>query len=730
MSGSSRLRDRLHRDAVLFVGLLAALILVLRAFVGDVLVPVLDAEGLLYGVWVDAVTVFGSADTLRASVVGVWAAIVVLWAVDTYKRPLVLLPLLLGPLCTLFLDVPATAFSGLLTPAGLVVFVLFGLVTLKIGGIGVIRYVGGARLVSTPPNEPIELRNGPRLLALGVALAAGAAVVDHHVTLTMADRATSSPTFWNAASGLAILGLLHPFVRYDERRRVVQIGPGRSGKTSTVGGMYCDVREGSGAPGENRVGRTLVGKQLQGISSRLTNSRSFPNQTQKTGAIPFDYFDSRRLFRRKNAMMTFDYEGQKLTGKNGPEESFSGRMETYRARQDGTGIVGRLRTRIERTLGLDVDPWYAEFTDGPGEPDIAPLLDSADTVVFTLPADDFLTPTFERGGPVPENAGIYLVEPVPSADEERYAVERPWGESFEAVRDDDGRIVHASHDQPVAGLSFDDFEELPLAPRSSAADAPKRRYTTDEPRDPITTYLDEYRRLIDLLWERESGGWFDSARQFVWVVTMSDLVRDEFREIYAEVQSTDENEGSGTLEFLRQNGLFARGEPAHFRRDYTLFGEWIVEECIQRHIMRARESKQTARDESLPDVDSLIDRTGEDTVYPVWFDVTRTDGRLTIENTDGRLLKGSNFLFDRIERRPLPYPTNRRFKTSRVQAVYQQLNPIVEPAGKPLYASAIEEMERHTDTQNDGGMDGSAVSSTPPLQPDDGIESTTRGEDE
>jgi hypothetical protein len=62
--------------------------------------------------------------------------------------------------------------------------------------------------------------------------------------------------------------------------------------------------------------------------------------------------------------------------------------------------------------------------------------------------------------------------------------------------------------------------------------------------------------------------------------------------------------------------------------------------------------------------------------------------------------------------------------------VYQQLNPIVEPAGKPLYASAIEEMERHTDTQNDGGMDGSAVSSTPPLQPDDGIESTTRGEDE
>lgn len=211
---------------------------------------------------------------------------------------------------------------------------------------------------------------------------------------------------------------------------------------------------------------------------------------------------------------------------------------------------------------------------------------------------------------------------------------------------------------------------------------------------------------------------------------MSDLVRDEFREIYAEVQSTDENEGSGTLEFLRQNGLFARGEPAHFRRDYTLFGEWIVEECIQRHIMRARESKQTARDESLPDVDSLIDRTGEDTVYPVWFDVTRTDGRLTIENTDGRLLKGSNFLFDRIERRPLPYPTNRRFKTSRVQAVYQQLNPIVEPAGKPLYASAIEEMERHTDTQNDGGMDGSAVSSTPPLQPDDGIESTTRGEDE
>jgi hypothetical protein len=145
--------------------------------------------------------------------------------------------------------------------------------------------------------------------------------------------------------------VLYPFVRYDERRRVVQIGPGRSGKTSTIGGMYSDVKSGSRAPGENRTGRELVGKQLQGISNRLTTGQSFPEKTQKTGAIPFDYYDSRRLFRRKNVMMTFDYEGQKLTGEDGPD-SFSGRLGKYRDRRNGSNLLSNVRERIEHTLGM------------------------------------------------------------------------------------------------------------------------------------------------------------------------------------------------------------------------------------------------------------------------------------------------------------------------------------------------------------------------------------------
>ena len=691
-----RLRDPLRRDIVAFVVLVAALGIALNLFTRQVLLPAVAAEGAIHTAWVGAASLFGGRNTLQAGVAGVWFGIVVLWAVDTYKRTLAVVPFLFGLAWAALLGVSPDAIGSLLVVEGVTVFVIFALATVQVGGIGVLQYARGGRLVSVPPDEPVELRNGPRLLFLATGAVVLAAVVDHHVTLTMAGAPAANATFWNAAYGVAILGLLYPFVRYDNRRRVVQIGPGRSGKTSTVGGMYCDVKQGSRAPSEDRTGRQLVGNQLRGISDRLTNSRSFPNRTQKTGAIPFDYFDSRRLFRRKNVMMTFDYEGQRLTGENGPEESFSAKLETYRNRRDEAGTLARLRERVSRALGLDTDPWYSEFTGEVGEPNIAKLLDSADTVLFTLPLDDFLTPSFERRGEVPSNAGIYLVEPV-DGDEERYTVARPWGEEFEVVRSSAGDLLRADDGAAVEGLAFDSFEELAPAP---GADGPtERRYTTDKDRAPIGSYLDEYRRLIDLLWESESRGWLDTSREFVWVPTMSDLVYDDFAALYGELtpRQVDGGEASGTLRFLWEHGLFEDGEPEHDIQDYTLFGQWIVDECVQRHVLRARESVSLGEGQNLPDVDELIARTGEDSVYPVWFDVSRPDDALVIEAGNGRLLNGSDYLFDRIEGRPLPRPTYRRYKSSAPTVAYQWLNPLTTPTGKPFYDSAVAELDRRAD---------------------------------
>lgn len=738
MSGARRLRDPFYRDAAVLLFLIGLFVLVWRAFIRSVLVPAFEAEGLVYTLWINAAIMFGNESVLLAAVVGVWFGIVALWMIDTYKRPISFFPLLIGGLCVLFLGVPVSRFGELATLRSGGILLFFCLATVQVGGIGVVQYLRGGRAVPGRPNEPIELRKGPRLLFLGTALAVGTIIVDHHLTLATADAAGSTPTFWSTFYGALLLGMLYPFVRYDERRRVVQIGPGWSGKTSTIGGMYCDVKAGSRAPGESRTGRELVGKQLEGISDRLTTGQSFPDRTHKTGAIPFDYYDDRRLFRRKNVMMTFDYEGQKLTGEDGPAESFSGRLGKHRDRRDGGNLISNMREWIEHTLKQGTDPWYTEFTEESGDPEIAKLLDSADTVVFTLPLDDFLTPTFERGGTIPDEAGIYFVEPVECAEHERYAVRRPWGNSFEVVRSAEGAIVRSTDGdlsldsvdgelpsrtsdafETIDGLSFGAFEELPLAPRSQPADqdAPERRYTTDEERDSIETYLDEYQRLIELLWDRESRGWLDSPREFVWVMTMSDLVLEDFQEIYEDVQRTDSDASDAnpgttdTLEYLRENGLFERGEPAHSRRDYTLFGQWIVEECIQRHVMRFRENHPDEA-ESLPDVDDLIDRTGEDTVYPVWFNVDRRNDELIIDDTDGRLLRGANYLFDRIEGRPLPYPTYRRLKISPLEFAYQRVNPFINPTGKPLYDSAIEEMERNTDYGPDSKTEPVSASAT------------------
>lgn len=712
MSGSLRLRNPLHRDLAVFVVLVAALAVVVELFTQQVLLPTLAAEGLVHALAAEAASLFGSDSALQAGIVGFWAGVVVLWAADTYKRPLTIFPLLLGPLWASSVGLSLASLRALASLEQLGIAVIFLLTTVQIGGIGVVQYLRGGRLLAGPPNEPVELRNGPRLVLLTVSGFVALVVVDHHLTLTMAGAASANATFWNAAYAAAIGGLLYPFVRYDNRQRIVQIGPGRSGKTSTVGGMYCDIKEGSGAPGENRTGRQLVTEQLRGISDRLTNSRSFPERTEKTGEIPFDYFDSRRLFRRKNVVMTFDYEGQQLTGENGPRESFSAKLRTYRDRQREAGLLSRARSWLRRVLGLDTGPWYSEFTSGPGEPDIAELLDSANTVLFTLPLDDFLTPSFEREGEIPENAGIYLVEPIADDDEERYLVRRPWGEEFELYRSASGELRRERDDETVEGLDFDSFEELSLAPGGASTE---RRYTTDKDRAPITSYLDEYRRLIDLLWESDSRGGFDSSCEFVWVATMSDLVYDDFTDLYGELttRSTGPDEATGNLQFLWENGLFdTTGEPERSRQDYTLFGQWIVDQCIQRHILRSRESSRLEDGEALPDVDELIGRTGEQSVYPVWFDVARPDDTLVIEDGNGRLLKGSNFLFERIEGRTLPYPTFPRFKSPKLRVAYQWMNPFTDPTGKPFYASAVEELERCANYSRAGDGDGGADSST------------------
>lgn len=723
MNRTQRLRDPFFRDVVMLLCLIGLFVPILWVFVQSVLAPTFEAEGLVYAMWSTTAAIFGSESTLLAAVVGVWLGIVTLWTIDTYKRPTSFFPLLVGVLCIVFLGVPSSTFSALTTLRGAGVFLLCGLATVQVGGVGVFQSLRGGRAIPGPPNEAIELRRGPRFLYLGTALAVGTIILDHHVTIVMADVAGSTSTFRSAIYGILILSILYPFVRYDERRRVVQIGPGRSGKTSTIGGMYSDIKSGSQAPSENRTGRELVGKQLQGISNRLTSGQSFPDKTENTGPVPFDYYDGRRLFRRKNVMMTFDYEGQKLTGEDGPD-SFSGRLAKYRDRRSGRNSLSNIRERIEHTLGWGTEPWYAEFTKGAGDPKIARLLDSADTVVFTLPLDDFLTPTIKRGRTIPDEAGIYFIEPIQGTAHERYVVKRPWGSEFEVVRSTEGELVRSKDGdqlsesidssppscesdefETVDGLSFDTFEQLPLAPKahSSNPDSPERRYTTDKDRDPIETYLDEYQRLIELLWDRELRGWLDSSREFVWVMTMSDLVLEDFEEIYENVQQADGNNadtGSAkrkTQKYLKERGFFEEKKPALSRRDYTVFGQWIAEECIQRHIMGYRESHPDEAG-NLPDIDKLIEQTGEDTVYPVWFDVARSDsGKLAIKETNERLLKGSNFLFDRIEGRPLPYPKHRRVKTSPVEYFVQRINPFTKPVGKPLYDSAVEEMGRSAD---------------------------------
>lgn len=717
-------RDPLRRDLLYLTGSLALLLVATHQFAVQVVVPVIETPGYLYRTYVSVGQLFGSTRILQAGLLGIWVGVVILWTVDTYKRLLTIGPVTLGVVW-----LHSVGFSWWEFLAGVSIEVaasgiLFVLLTLQMGGLDVIGNLRRKHPLLGYGRTPIELRRGPYIFFLGVLTVVVAAVLDHYAVLGPTNQA--NPLLWNVTLGMVVVGVLYPFIRYDNDRRVIQLGPGRSGKTSTIGGMYCDIRDGSRAASENRSGRRLVGNQLEGISERLTEGQKFPSKTQKSSNVSFEYYKNRRLFRRKNTILTFDNPGQLLTGLNGNlEKSYSAQLNTYRNRRQSMGGMARFKKYIERVLGVEPDPW---LMDGDRNPNIGRLLDTADTIVFTLPLDDFLTPTFKRRNTISSHGEIFLVEPSGSDDREEYTVIRPWGDEFKVYRNEDGELACRSGEVPD-GLSFDAFDELPLAPSHEESET-ERRYCTSQEREPLQNYLAEYRELIRLLWEDGATGNAADVPQAVWVATMSDLVYDDFRELYRTLQEIEDGhatDGGDTLQFLRDQGIFTNrsdsGEPESSPEDYTLFGRWILQQCVQQHVMELRESAELNDTEYLPDVRSMIERTGEQNVYPVWFDVIREDDFNRIESDKTRLLNGSNYLFDRLEGQRLPNPWYHRYKSTPPKAVFQRFNPFTALSGNPLYEAAVGEMERvaneraTTDYTEDGtagpmGEDGDARNST------------------
>lgn len=699
MSLSNWSRDPLQRDVVFLTLSLIILSAITNLFIDQVVLPIVDTPGYLYQSYLYAAELFGSTKILQGGILGIWVGIVISWTLDTYKRLLSVMPMILGLILAYSVGFSWTEFILNISIEPVASTLLFVLITLQLGGLDVISIVRRRGTISRHRGKPIELRGGPIMLFCSVVVLVSAAILDHYLILTPIDQA--NPLLWNGILGSAIIAILFPFIRYDNNRRIIQVGPGRSGKTSTIGGMYCDIRNDSRAAGEDRSGRKLVGNKLEGISERLTEGQRFPTKTDTASNVSFEYYNSRRLFRRKNTILAFDSPGQLLTGLDGPEDSYTAKLNTYRSKKRSRGLLTRIDEWIKNVLGVNRDPWLSESNS---ETNVGELLDTADTVIFTLPLDDFLTPTFQRGDSIPEYTEIFYIESVTDGDE-RYSVTRPWGENFEVYRDEDGQLVRELGDVPE-GLSFDSFEELPLAPSPSNGRL-DRRYCTDKEREPSQEYLKEYRDLIQLLWEDDEMRNPEEIPEAIWVGTMSDLVYNDFRDPYKKLTretSEDQEQNSETLQFLREHDLFTDdiegGEPENFREDYTIFGKWILQKCVQTHIMELRESTEFDDIEYLPNIRSLIEQTGERNLYPVWFDVIRENNFNRIESDNTRLLNGSDRLFNRIEGQRLPNPWYHRFKSTPLNAIIQRINPFASVTGKFIYDAAVDELERVANETN------------------------------
>ena len=650
MTAGGWLRNPLRREGVLFVIVLAGCWFATSYFTSQVLLPVWESGGIVTDVYDAAVAILGSSELLQAALVGVWLGLVVVWMADTYKQlqTPILFALVSGFLWSTGFSVPAFLQTGLPAKAGLVG--LFAAVVVQVGGIPLTQARNPGPVLDSRPRE---YRRAPRATVLVLATLIGVCLYEAFVLGAVGTGAGSTGMFTPALSGGALLALFGWIAVYDNRVRIMLVGPARSGKTSLVGGLYSDVAEdsfGTGADRGGEISRQVTDNRLQGVKKDIVDSRRFPDRTGEEGELQFNYYQRNRIFRKKNTISTMDYPGEDLTGgENGAR--LSERVEIFH--QENPGSSSTLRWLLAAGLvflGLRERTRWANLTRAAGDSidRFIERLVTADVIVFLVPLDDFLATPIRDGADLQPYADVHVVE---REGDGEYTVTHPDGER-QRVERVDGRLLDCETGEEVTGLTFESFEDLHEVTEGV-------RYHVDKERADRHEYLSEY---ADLISELEGT----RRREYVWTVTMTDLGLSHFEEAYSGVYQDVIGNGATNshLEFLVENGFFdTEPSAATDTNDYKALAEWLQTEFIEREYTG---------------FEAMMNETREGCLYPVWFNIeNRDDDGLRLRDSNEPTLKSSAHVLNRIEGSRLDdgfvtkHPDFSRFRT-----VWNQISPL------------------------------------------------------
>jgi len=630
---------------IYFVGFLGVVAVALWFLIPNVWAPAWQEEGFANGI---LAVIVGPLPVLNYAVVyaflvGIFLGLSALWLVDDYKRPMGVV-LWFGIIVSTFLF-----WQHWLNPLTSPVWV-----SIVIAGLGVL---GGAQAGGLPmysyffgEKKALLRRAGPSSFEKAIRLISGMVVL--LVVTGLLDGFAGATQGANnlIVHFVAIVLIAVPLVmvqRYEDSERIIQLGPSKSGKTSTQGGLYMSLDDKI----ESRS------QLLQSIYKDHMRNGKFPDRTRvytlaetESATIPlanggtddeqddgddsdsmedallleFSYLTNDLLFPKEKIITAVDYPGELLTDIGEQDNSISDYVATH---------VEKIESGETEDLDWDevIEILQQGGDDGltPGEFEewelmsyIAHLVRTADHVMFTIPLDDFLGPVVaDRSSNLPtyHRNAVWEIRETDKEAEAAYETKRLTASDEEWVplaEQSQGKYLPAEG-QPLPGfnpnkeawLGGDDFYY----------------YRMRRERIPPKRYLNEYRDILEALPDLRDY-------HFVWMATMADLLYEDFASVLRRTreytlssatggEAIDVHESDGRINVgrsdidigLLEEGLFETNKPVRAesdRQEYRLFSTWILEECLL-----AEE----------PAFDSLLNETSEEFVFPVWFDIEDED---------------------------------------------------------------------------------------------------------
>lgn len=621
-----------------------------------------DAVGVVL-----AVAGIGNYATVYTLLTGVFVGSGVLWAFDKFKRYQAVILW-----SNIFVGFGVFALHwNLVLGTNLEYYGLIGLigvcVGLHLGDFPIARFLD-PRKRSTVGRPPHEFPRSVYVVIVAIAVVAGLGLFEAH----FAGGWVQNPETFvrNLVTTGVVLALLGVFGRYQGTERIVCLGPAGSGKSSLMGGLYGDCET---EFDDNNVADALYEDAIKkGQFPEQTKVHQFSGDDSSWTVVKFSYISGDFLFRKKQTITTVDYPGEALTGMNAESGEGTEPISTYMKKEVGTGFLdGWLKGRIWSRNLARIDGGDDHLSTEEKAKCLAHLVWAADTVAFTLPLEDFLHgPLHERPGSIPSYCTDRICKISTTEDAEAaYKAVQPTGDDPIPLESDSGGDL-SEEDGTEYYPPKDVFLDLPVKKSQwlSGSDAGGEEYyvQTGRERVPPSEYVDEYDEIVDILAETYE---YD----FIWLVTMADLGKADFEEHFDVLTAMDINGSDGGLrsntssdigldiaepvtissdinhELLRS--VFddtATPNPATNELHYNLFAHWLMEQYLtQAH----------------PSIDDTIEKTLEEYVYPVWFDIDEEDPqrfRTEFNNT----LNGSQFLLERLAGNHLGHTGSRSAGTS------------------------------------------------------------------